>query len=152
MKLAFNGKAHYPDYSAGYDLYSSRARSRECVDKKTYNKIIRMYCSSLADRLLNTGMADLPMNIGTIYTSVIFRRPQYRGKKFIGYGKKDWGTGYYDGDPKAFGLVFLPNRDRNANLRCYGFVSNRALFKKLKSLYQSDYCPWTPIEFNNEMI
>ena len=152
MKLAFNGKAHYPNLKEGYSLYAERTRTRVNLTPEQYNKVIKLYCSILAGRLLENGVVDLPGNIGSIYASVINRNAQYRGNKFIGYGKMDYGTGFYDGTMKAFGFVFLPNRKANQNLRSYGFVANRRLFKKIKGLYESDYCPWMPIEFNDDII
>ena len=151
MKLAFNGEGHYTDFSDGYELYKNRAKTDKYVDAKTYNKIIRMYGSLLADRLLKYGIVDLPNNMGMIAASIIRRRPQYRGKKFIGYGKMDWEKGHRDGSPKVFGMVFLPRHEKK-NMRCYGFVANRQLFKKMKAVYEQDFCPWYPIEFNDEMI
>jgi len=92
------------------------------------------------------------MGLGQIAAAIITRKPQYRGKKFIGYGKMDWDKGCFDGSPKAFGIVFLPNRNKKAGLRCYGFVANRKLFKRMKARYESDDCPWVPLEFNDDMI
>ena len=152
MKLAFNGKAHYPNLEEGYALYAERTRKNGYLSKEQYNKVIKLYCSTLADRLLKEGMVDLPGDIGSICASIFDRKPQYRGKKFIGYGKMDYSTGFYDGIMRTFGIVFIPKRSKNANLRSYGFVANRRLFKKVKSLYESDDCTWEPIEFNDEMI
>lgn len=152
MKLAFNGKAHYPDFKAGYELYKSRARSRECMSERDFNKVIRCYCKYLVNRLKLYGMADLPMGLGSIAAATIRRRPLFMGKMFVGYGKKDWKNGGYDGSHKAFGIVFLPSRKRNANLRSFGFVANRELYKRMKAIYELDYCPWVPFEFNDEMI
>lgn len=151
MKLAFSGEARYPDFESGYELYKSRNRSRIPVDFKTYRNIIREYCKLLQKDLLENGIVDLP-SIGSLYASIFTRRPQYRGKKFIGYGKMDWRKGHYDGEPTAFGISFLPNRNKTHNLRCFGFVANRQLFKKMKALFLSDDCPWVPMAFDNEMI
>ena len=151
MKLAFNGEAHYTDFSDGYQLYVNRSRKGQSVDKKTYNRIIRLYCQSLADGLLRNGMVDLPNEMGMIAAATIRRKPQYRGKKFIGYGAMDWEKGHFDGTLKSFGLVFLPKGNRK-NLRCYGFVANRELFKKMKKAYAQPFCPWSPVVFNDEMI
>lgn len=152
MKLAFSGEAHYPDFSAGYQLYSRRVRSRVPMGFGVYKRVVRMYCASLAERLYDNGMVDLPSKLGQIYAAEITRKPQYRGKQFLGYGMKDWKAGHYDGNMKAFGVVFLPNRMKKASLRCYGFVANRQLFKRLKSRYEDYYCPWAPLEFNDEMV
>ena len=151
MRLAFNGKAHYTDFSDGYQLYVNRSRKEPNVDNKTYNRIIRMYCSLLANRLKETGIADLPNDMGMIVAAIMRRKPQYRGNKFIGYGKMDWNKGHYDGTLKSFGLVFLPKGNKK-NLRCYGFVANRELFKEMKNLYEQQHCSWQPIVFNDEMI
>ena len=152
MRLAFSNKAKYPDFDSGYDLYAKRSRGRALISKDVYKRIIREYCLGMSMRLLNDGMVDIPGNIGTLYAAVIGRKPVYRDGKFVGYGKFDWATGRYDGERDAFGVVFLPNRRKTPNLRCYGFVANRRLFKKMKWLYESDYCPWVPIEFNDEII
>jgi hypothetical protein len=58
----------------------------------------------------------------------------------------------YDGKLKAFGMVYLPRRGKNANLRSYGFVANRALFKRMKNKWNCGFNDWKPIEFNDEMI
>ena len=151
MKLAFSGEARYPDLTKGYELYVKRTRSRECIDRKIYNRVIRDYCRSLTDRLVKEGMVDIP-ELGTLSVAILNRRPQYRGKRFIGYGKMNWKLGHYDGDPKAFGIVFLPNRRKSNNLRSFGFVANRELFKKVKAVYLSDDCPWVPMEYDDEII
>lgn len=152
MKLAFNGEAHYTDFSEGYQLYVKRSKKGKSFDSKAYNRVIRMYCNLLAERLCERGMVDLPAGMGSITAAIITKRPQYRGKKFIGYGAMDWEKGHYDGKLKAFGLVFFPKRNKNGNLRCFGYVANRRLFKKMKEIYKSDDCLWHPLDFNNEMI
>lgn len=151
MKLAFSGEARYPDTTEGYKLYVRRTKSRECIDKKTYDRIIRDYCRSLTERLLEDGMVDLP-ELGSVAAAMLRKKALYLGNKFIGYGKMDWKKGHYDGEPRAFGLVFLPNRRRSSNLRSFGFVANRKLFKRMKAVYLSDDCPWVPMEFEDEMI
>ena len=152
MKLAFNSQAHYTDFSDGYRLYVNRSRKGESVDQKTYNRIIRLYCSSLADRLEEYGIIDLPNEMGMIAAAILTRKPQYRGKTFVGFGKMDWEKGHYDGTLKTFGLVFLPKMGKKQNMRCYGFVANRQLFKRMKARYEQDFCPWSPIVFKDEMI
>ena len=152
MKLAFSGEARYPDFHKGYGLYSKRVRKREIIRFSSYCIVIRKYCASLAERLYNNGMVDLPAGLGVLTTATIPRKAQYRGKTFIGYGKKDWEKGHLDGSAKAFGVVFLPNRKKSQNLRCYGFVTNRALYKRLKKFYESYDCPWVPMEFNDDII
>lgn len=152
MKLAFNGYAHYTDFSDGYKMYVNRSRKHQCVDKKTYNRIIRMYCSRLADRLLENGIVDLPNEMGMIAAAEITRRPRYRGDKFIGYGKYDFEKGHYDGTMRTFGMVFLPKHGKKNSMRSYGFVANRVLFKKMKAMFESGLCLWQPIQFNDEMI
>lgn len=152
MKLALNGQGHYTDFSGGYDLYLRRSLTDRCVDRATYCRVVREYCKLLADRLIECGIVDLPKELGTIAAVTITRKPQYRGKKFIGYGKMDWAAGHYDGVLKTFGIAYLPKHGRNANLRCLGFVANRRLFGRLKERSLSDNCVWTPLEFNDEMI
>lgn len=152
MKLAFNSQARYTDFSDGYKLYIARSRKGESVDETMYKRIIRKYCSRLAEHLQEYGIIDLPNEMGSIAVAEITRRPQYRGKQFIGYGKMDWKKGHYDGTLKSFGFVFLPKRNKKQNLRCYGFVANRELYKKMKDIYQAPHCSWHPIVFNDEMI
>ncbi len=152
MKLAFSGQARYPDMTEGYELYVRRTRVGNPVDLDTYTAVVKDYCSLLAGDLERNGITDLPCGLGSVAAVIMRRRPQYRGRKFVGYGSYDWKKGHYDGEPDAFGLAFLPKRDRTANLRCYGFVANRRLFKKMKELYQSHDCPWVPMEYGKEMI
>lgn len=152
MKLAFNGLGRYADFDGGYEKYLSRSKSGSPVDRKTYRRIIRCYCKVLADKLLVEGMVDLPCRLGTVAAVEITRKPQYRGKKFIGFGKMDWSAGHYDGSLKAFGIAYLPRHDGNQNLRCYGFVANRELFKRIKNAYLNGKCNWMPLEFNEGMI
>lgn len=152
MKLAFSGEARYPDFKDGYELYLRRSRTRECVDEKTYNRVVKEYCRRLAERIDKEGIADLPCGLGAVAAVTLRRKPQYRGKRFVGYGKMNWKTGYRDGRPTAFGVAFLPSRERNQNLRCYGFVANRKLFKRMKERYDAGTNSWHPMELNDEMI
>ena len=151
MKLAFSGEARYPRYTEGYELYKKRTRSRECMDFDTYKRVIRRYCSGLGDRLVDEGMVDLPCGLGSITSAIFTRKAKYKDGRFLGYGKigRD---GKFDGTLKAFGIVYMPRRDKNNNLRCYGFVTNRQLFKRVKNKYIGDECNWVPIEFKDEMI
>lgn len=152
MKLAFNGQAHYIDFLGGYALYKKRTKKDFVVSFELYKRVIRCYCKLLAERLLQNGMIDLPKNYGIITSAIITRKPQYRGKKFIGYGAKVWRTGQYDGKLKTFGMVYLPRHGKHNNMRCLGYVANRCLFKKMKAIYESDSCSWQPIEFNDDLI
>lgn len=151
MKLAFSGQGRYPDYTQGYELYRRRAK-KEAMGEKMYARIIRTYCSSLADRLCQDGIVDLPNGFGSISAAMIKRRPKYRDGKFVGYGKMDYDKGHLDGSMKAFGLVYLPQHGKNDNLRCFGYVANRRLFKRMKALYENGDCDWVPMSFNEEMI
>lgn len=151
MKLAFSGKARHTDFSDGYELYKARSKKGDLMDEAMYHRVIKDYCSTLADTLCETGMTDLPRGIGMIVAAQITRKAQYHGKKFVGYGKIDWETGRYDGKLKTFGLVFLPKGKKNQSMRCFGFVANRKLFKKMKSLYESRR-PWELMNFKDEMI
>lgn len=152
MKLAFSGHGRYADFSDGYELYESRAKKKDTVvDKTVYARIVKSYCKIVAERLLNDGMVDLP-KLGSIASAIITRKPQYRGDKFVGYGKMDWKKGHYDGKLKTFGIVFLPRRERNGNMRCFGYVANRRLFVKMKEKYESGNASWAPLEFTDEMI
>ena len=152
VKLAFSGLARYPDYSDGYRYYLAHTRSDNKLSEKDYRRVIREYCKILADRIVETGAVDLPGKLGLIAAASMRRKPQYRGDRFIGYGKMDWDKGHYDGSFYAFGVVYLPNRKASNNLRCLGFVANRQLYKKLKARSGSWECNWKPIEFNEEMI
>lgn len=152
MKLALNGLGRHPDFTGGYDLYTRRSRAERGVSYAVYKRIVRMYCRLLAERLSERGMVDLPKGLGSIAAAVITRKPQYRGRRFIGYGGMDWKTGHLDGRLKTFGIVYLPRRGKNANLRCLGFVANRRLFRKMKQMFSGDSCLWTPIDFNDDMI
>lgn len=150
-RLAFHDKGKYTDFNAGYELYCKRCK-KEPVDFKTYKNVVRAYCKHIAERLESDGMVDLPSSLGTLVVSDIRRKPQYRGKKFVGFGKVDWKAGHYDGSNKAVGVVYLPRRDKTNNLRCFGFVANRRLFYRIKEKLESGLCAWKPMEFNETMI
>lgn len=152
MKLAFSGQGRYPDFTKGYRLYCSRARKDDVVNEETYRKIVREYCKILSERLVNDGMIDFPGLLGSVAAIELKRRPQYRGKKYIGFGKMDWEKGHYDGTFKTFGIGFLPKRGKIENLRCYGFVANRRLFKQVKERGAEENCGWVPLAFNDKMI
>jgi hypothetical protein len=152
MTLAFSGQARYPDFTDGYELYVRRARKNEPVDIQTYTKVVKDYCKMLAECMESEGMVDLPSGLGSIAPVYMKRKAKYRKKKFIGYGKWDWKYQRYDGSPIAFGITFLPNQDKNSNLRCYGFVANRQLFKRMKKKYDEGTNPWYTMEFNDKMI
>ena len=152
MKLAFSGKARYTDFDKGFELYKKRSRTQCSLTVKDYKKVVKLYCKALAERLEDEGMIDLPMKLGSVATVTLTRKPQFRGKKFIGYGKMNWETKQYDGNLKAFGIAFLPNRGRSNNLRSFGFVANRALFKNIKSKYESGETDWSPLDYKDEMI
>ena len=152
MKLAFSGQGRYADFTKGYDLYVKRSRSGAALDQRSYNRIVRRFCQKLSQQLSENGIVDLPAGLGSIAAAEFTRKPQYRGKRFVGYGKMDWTKGHYDGTLKAFGFAFLPVHGKNDNLRCYGFVANRRLFQKMKGLYEKEECAWTPIAFDDEMI
>ena len=152
MKLAFSGQARYPDMTEGYELYVRRARTSQPVDIQTYNKIVKDYCKMLAEELEEYGMVDLPSDMGSLATIRLQRKPQYRRKKFVGYGKWDWKCGHHDGSFTAFGITFLPKREKSQNLRCYGFVTNRRLFQRIKEKYDAGCHVWAPLTFNDEMI
>lgn len=152
MKLAFSGQGRYADFSDGYALYRKRSKTKAVMDEKTYRKVVAEYCRLLSERFQEQGMVDLPGGLGTLFAATLTRKPQYRGKKFVGYGKMDWKKGHYDGNLKAFGMVFLPRRERNGNMRCFGYVANRRLFVKMKEKYESGNASWAPLEFTDEMI
>lgn len=150
MKLVFSGLARYADFSAGYALYVARAKTEKIMDEQAYHRVVKEYCAALADRFLKDGIVDLP-GLGTLSVATLTRKGQYRGDKFIGYGQYDWKTGNYDGKLKTFGLVFLPRTEKKQNLRCYGFVANRKLFKKMKARYVEGHS-WGLLDYKDEMI
>lgn len=152
MKLAFNGQARYTEFDRAYNLYTKRSRKGTNVSSVMFRRVIRKYCSLLADALCKDGFVDLPCDMGSLFAATITRRPQYRGKKFIGFGGRDYRNGGYDGKLKTFGVVYLPRHDRNKNLRSFGFVANRGLFIDLKRISESDSCNWSPITFDKRMI
>lgn len=152
MKLAFDSLAKYTDFSKSYEQYSKRSRRGLTFDESTYKRVIREYCHILSDRLFENGFVDLPKDMGSISAAVIRRKPQYRGKKFVGFGGLDYATGIRDGKYKTFGIVYLPKHERNANLRCLGFVANKRLFRKMRERYLESDNNWHPVEFTEEMI
>ena len=152
MKLAFSGQGRYPDMTEGYALYRKRSKKDAPLDKKTYTAVVKRYCKRLAERLVEEGIVELPNGMGTIAAATLTRKPQYRGKKFIGYGRMDYSSGKLDGTLKAFGMVFLPRHTKNANLRCLGYVANRRLFQTMKEKYISGEADWLPVVFNEDMI
>lgn len=152
MKLAFGGQAHYTDFNDWYSIYCKRNAQFNPVDLKTYKRVIKAYCRLLAERLEKEGQIELPSNVGTITAAFVTKKPQYRNDKFVGYGAWNWKERRYDGKLKAFAMVFLPSKGRNENLRCFGFVANRRLFKRMKVLYNERRVRWVPLEFKNEMI
>jgi len=152
MRFAFDNMAHYTDFSKGYGLYLRRCRNGNPVSEAEYRRTVKAYCKWLADSLYDTGMANLPCDLGTISAAILTRRPKYIKDKFIGYGKKNWKTGEYDGTLKTFGIVYMPKHTKNQNLRCYGFVANRRLFKRVKEAFESGLSYITPVDFTDEMI
>lgn len=152
MRLALDGQAHYTDFKGGFELYCKRSKKRCFVNETLYRRVIRQYCRLLAERFVRDGMVDLPRDLGSLMCARLTRKPQYRGKQFIGYGKKDWTTGRYDGQLKTFGLIYIPYRGKQENLRCLGYVANRQLFKKIKEQYNKDNSYYGVVDFNDEMI
>ena len=152
MRLAFDNMAHYTDFSKGYELYLKRCRNGRPVKESEYRRVVKQYCKALSESLSETGFITLPCDMGTITTAILTRKPQYRGDKFIGFGKKNWETGQYDGTLKAFGIVYMAKHTKNNNLRCYGFVANRRLFQKIKETYDSGSSYIVPADFTDELI
>ena len=152
MKLAFSGEGRYPEFDDGYKLYCSRRRGKPSMTEQQYKKAVKLYCRALSSRLIDNGIVDLPTGLGSISAITLTRKPQYRGNKFIGLGKKDWESGQYDGSFKTFGITFLPRHTKEHNLRCFGFVANRRLFQRMKEMYLSDNCSWIPLRFKDNMI
>lgn len=152
MKLAFSGDAHYTSFDSGYERYVKGAKTRELVDRATYNRVVRSYCQLLVDRLYEEGMVDLPCNMGTLAAVKIKRKPQFRKGRFVGFGKLDWEKGTYDDSREAFGVAFLPKHGINDNLRCYGFVANRRLYQRMRDRSEEFTCPWVPMKLTEDMI
>ncbi len=151
MKLAFSGEARHADMGPAYQLYRRRERKGQPLDEKTYRRVLKAYCKMLAERLRNEGMIDLPCGLGLIAAATITRKAQYYGRTFAGYGAMNWKTGKRDGRLKTFGMVYLPSHDKGS-LRCYGFVANRKLFQVMREINNDYGCPWTPMDFNDDMI
>lgn len=151
MRLAFSGEGRYPDFKSGYALYRRRARRIGTVDEAVYRRVIRAYCRALADKLEREGAVELPCGMGTLMAAELTRKPQYRGRLFIGYGAPGR-HGALDGTLKAFGIVFLPRRDSTPQLRSCGFVANRGLFRRMKARYTGGWCDWAPADFDDSMI
>ena len=152
MRLAFHNQSRYPVFVGGYDLYVSRGRNSNTLDFVTYKRVVRAYCDILARKLKEEGSVTLPGNLGLLSAAIFTKKPIYKNGSFVGYGKRDWKTGEYDGKLKAFGIAYFPRHGKNNNLRCYGFVANRRLFKAMKDMYEGYDCPWNAVEFNDNMI
>ena len=115
MKLAFSGQGRYPDFDKGYELYVKRSRTDGYMDRASYARVVRKYCKMLAESLEEEGMVDLPAGLGSICAALFTRKPQYRGDKFIGYGKMDWSNIYTDTAGKCIMLdssVIVPLSER----------------------------------------
>lgn len=151
MRLAFDNQAHYTDFAAGYQLYLNRCRNGNPLDEKTYRRVLKMYCKCIAKHLQNAGMADLPNGLGTIAVANIRRNGRWKDGKMIGHGGYDWKNRAPYDTLKTFGIVYLPKHGKG-NLRCYGFVANRRLFKAMKEKYLSGDSGWTLMEYNDEMV
>ena len=151
-RLAFDNQAKYTDFTKGYELYVKRSRKNKPVSFDDYRRIVKAYCKHLSEKFDTAGMIDLPCGLGMITTALITRKPKYRDGRFVGFGAMDWNTNTLDGTYKAFGFVYLPRHRKKDNLRCYGFVANRRLFKRIKEAYKSGENRWIPMEFDEKMI
>ena len=129
--MFFNGKAHHPNFDAGYRRYLGR--SKKTPDSRIFGKgeyvdVVRSYCQHLADMLESDGMIDLPCGIGSIVAVSIRRKPTYDKTRNAWRGTK--------GDKYTFDFIFSPRRESGyENFRCYGFRANRELYKKKKKKY-----------------
>lgn len=105
----------------------------------------------LADRLEKEGMVDLPSDIGMLAAVNIRKRPvydkregKYRPARSIDWDKvRETGTMAYKDSPNTFGFVFVPKHLRKrAIFRCFGFVANKSLYKKLRQEYNKGTLPF----------
>ena len=53
---------------------------------------------------------------------------------------------------KAFGMAYLPKRNKTQNLRSFGFVANRRLFNKMKQKHTEGFCGWSLLPFSDSMV
>ena len=171
MGIVFKGKARYPSMSDGYALYLRRTKKPETeLDEKTYGKVIKAYCKTLAELLENDGIVDLPCKLG----SIVVTRYKYRWKftndgKIHGRGKTDWAKTreLWNNDPKAaenkvrvmspdlYGTViaYVPNHyTANGNLRAVGFRANRELYRRIAESVKNGTNNYAVPDYDNFML
>lgn len=150
----FVNKARYPDLTNGYLLYRNRSAmtpSDRVLTESQYNRIVKSYCKELANRIETEGIADLPSDIGAIVAVNIYKKPVYdaREKKYRLARNIDWNATRenkkitYKDSPNTFGFVFAPKHIKKNNiLRCFGFVANKALYKRMRVKYNDGILPF----------
>lgn len=150
----FVNKAKYPDLSNGYLLYRNRSSltpTDRLLAEQKFNRVVKKYCKELATRIEEQGVADLPSDIGALVAVNIRKRPVYdkREKKFRPARNVDWNKTretkeiVYKTDPNTFGFVFVPKHVKGRNIfRCFGFVANKSLYKRLRSKYNDGILPF----------
>lgn len=152
MRPAFYGKAGSTDMTCGYRCYSTRKKKHEPVSTVIYGRVVRAYCRRLAGKLEKDGMVQLPCGIGLLSAAFVRRKPRYRDGRFLGIGMYDPRTGKYDGTTEAFSIVLFPDISGTQNLRCYGFVCNSRLFRRMKKAWTEGTCAWRPARYDDDMI
>ena len=152
--VLFKGEARYPDLESGYELYKRRSVKTDkenLLDQVTYNRIVKQYCKELAGRLLEEGVVDLPNDIGCVAAVEVTKRATYdrRQKKYRSVGLVDWNATREAGEivrkdgNKTLGFVFSPKRVKgHNNLRCFGIRANKALYKKVRAMYDEGDLPF----------
>lgn len=147
MRKLFNGEARYPDLDCSYDYYLSRRGESErssTLSREDFNRVVKMYCKSLAEDLCSTGSIDLPCDMGMIAAVRVKRKPVFntRTGKYTTGSSVDWdrtreeGKIVFGDGNDAFGFVFVPKwKKGNENLRCVGIRANKELYRKMKDMY-----------------
>ena len=152
--IPFKHTARYPDLTNGYMLYRNRSMNTppdRLLTEEQYNRIVKSYCKELAGRIESQGVADLPSDMGAIVAVNIYKKPVYNAKekKYKLARSIDWNATretkeiVYKDCPNTFGFVFAPKHIKKNNiLRCFGFVANKALYKRLKAKYDEGILPF----------
>lgn len=157
MNILFKNKSRYPDLNNGYKLYECRSipKGESVVSRNTYNRIVKMFCKSLASSLIETGMIDLPCDIGSIAVVSIHKKPIYdKRKKCYTYNNLiDWnrtrkeGRVIHGGSLDTVGIKFIAKNKRGRdNFNCFGIRANKSLYKKIKDMYNNNELQFIPVD------
>jgi len=139
----FTGMRRLDAMREGYGVYG-RLRPGGGLTYAQYRDVVRRYCEGLADELRERGIVDLPYGLGSIVAVSVRRRPRYDPKagRYRPASPVDWkatkerGEVVRDDTRETFGLTFSAERGRGkANLRCFGFQADGALFMDMKRRY-----------------